>query len=147
MRSAPRYHTKIWQTPLFNHVDIVVTSRCRRGGLSSGCRSRSRLFCLFSCTRGSTTTPVILHLLVELLLCLLGTGVASTAGFSVLASLSPATTTAAAADWGPLAGDVTINVFGSRLGYIAAAVVCTSTTATTTASAILSAFTPVSSGA
>jgi hypothetical protein len=121
---------------LLNHIDIIVGSRCA-GGRSSLLRS-----VLSGCSRfsaGVRTTPVILHLLIQLLLSLARTGVGSAVrSISLLGTVVASTTTSASAATvrgalvGALPGNVTIDIVGSGLGDVAAM----STATTTAASAI-----------
>lgn len=133
---------------LLNHIDIIVGSGCARGrssllrGVLSGCSSFT--------TAVVGTTPVIFHLLVQLLLSLARTGIGSAVGsFSLLGTVVAATTTSASAAAvgralaGALPGNVTVDVVWGGLSDVAAM----STTATAASVAVLGAHATVVAGA
>lgn len=120
-----------------NHINIVI----RRGrGRSSRGRSLHRLrrflrLRLSNPRTGGIPTPVILHLLVQFLLCLARTA-ANRATTSILSAgtavPSTCTSTTASSGGGPLTRDVAVNVIWGRLGDVTAA---GSTTTSTSAAA------------
>ena len=133
---------------LLNHIDIVVGNGCAGGrssllrGVLSGCSRFTAVVC---------TTPVIFHLLVQLLLSLARTGIGSAVGsISLLGTVVASTTSTSAtavgrALMGALSGDVTVDVVWSGLGNIAA--VSTAATAASAIGVVLGAHAAVIAGA
>lgn len=140
---------------LLNHINIIVSSCCRsrRGNLLRLIRDSGLVS---SASTGiGRTAPVVLHLLVEFLLCLAGPAVRSTlllllllltvSAIPVVAALATTSSTVTStACWGTLAGNVAVNVVRGRLGYVAAtdrsSSAATATSASTTFCAVARAF-------
>jgi hypothetical protein len=119
---------------LFDHVNVIVSSRCAgsRSGLQRGVLGgRGRFVGTSVCT-----TPVIFHLLVQLLLCLARAGIRT--ALSRRAVVATTTTTSASAATvggavGALSGDVAVDVLGCGSGDVAAV----SAAATTASAAVI----------
>ena len=136
------------RTALLDHVDIIIgssrrsgRSRCirwSRGSLRLRGSGVGLLLSGFSC--GGLSTPVVLHLLVQLLLCLAGTTICRATASSLVASTvvtaipASATTSSATTTRRALARsrDVAVDPLGSRFGDV---------TATPTAAAVRALFT------
>lgn len=136
---------------LLNHINIIVGSGCAGGrssllrGVLSGC----------SCFTAAVvrTTPVIFHLLVQLLLSLARTGIGSAVGsISLLGTVVASTTSTSAAAVGralvgALSGDVTVDVVWGGLGNIAAMSTAATATAASAIGVVLGAHAAVIAGA
>jgi hypothetical protein len=120
-------------TPSLNHIDIVILVNSRRSCSSRGIRdNRCILDGLFSSALVVIlATPVVLHLLIKLLLCLAGTGVRATASVLVVARTGVASASAAATvpTCVALTGDVSVDVIGGGPADVAAAAAASSATA------------------
>jgi hypothetical protein len=116
---------------LLNHIDIIIGSGCAGGRsslLGDILSGRSRF------TTVVRTTPVIFHLLVQLLLGLARTGIGSAVGsISLLRAVVASTPATAAAVRGALvgalSGHITVDVVWGGLGDVAAMRTATATTA------------------
>jgi hypothetical protein len=122
---------RVTEEYLLDHIDIIIGSGRALGGSSLLGDILSR------CSRFTTvvrTTPVIFHLLVQLLLCLARTGIGSAVGpISLLRAVVTSTPATAAAVRGALvgalSGNITVDVVWSGLGDVAAMRTATATTA------------------
>lgn len=137
--TSPHHH-------LLDHVDIIIGSSRRSGCSRRSCRSRGclrlrgsgvgLLLSSFSC--GGLSTPVVLHLLVQLLLCLAGSTICRATASSLVSSAvvtaipASATTSTTTTTRRALARsrDIAVDSIGSGFGDVtatatAAGTVCT----------------------